>query len=76
MFKKTALAVAAAAALALSVVPRSALAEQLTIASFLPGPHHLHTRMLGWFGEELEKQSGGELSIQLFPGGQLGAGPV
>ena len=32
--------------------------------------------MLGWFGEELEKQSGGELSIQLFPGGQLGAGPV
>ena len=64
MFKKTALAVAAAAALALSVVPRSALAEQLTIASFLPGPHHLHTRMLG------------ELSIQLFPGGQLGAGPV
>lgn len=76
MFKKTALAVAAAAALALSAVPRSALAEQLTIASFLPGPHHLHTRMLGWFGEELEKQSGGELSIQLFPGGQLGAGPV
>ena len=76
MFKKTALAVAAAAVLALSAVPRSALAEQLMIASFLPGPHHRHTRMLGWFGEELEKQSGGELSIQLFPGGQLGAGPV
>ena len=76
MFKKTALAVAAAAALALPLAPRAAVAEQLTIASFLPGPHHLHTRMLGWFVEELETQSGGDLTIQVFPGGQLGAGPV
>ncbi|WP_417281002.1 TRAP transporter substrate-binding protein [Celeribacter sp.] len=76
MFKKTALTVATAVALTLPLAPRAALAEQLTIASFLPGPHHLHTRMLGWFGEELETQSGGDLTIQIFPGGQLGAGPV
>lgn len=76
MLKKTALTMAAAAALALSLAPNAAMAEQLTVASFLPGPHHLHTRMLGWFGEELEAQSGGDLTIQVFPGGQLGSGPV
>ncbi|WP_346910124.1 TRAP transporter substrate-binding protein [uncultured Roseibium sp.] len=51
-------------------------AEQLTVGSFLPGPHHLHTRVLSWFAEELEKQSGGSLTVQVFPGGQLGSGPV
>lgn len=73
MFKKL-IKAASIAATTLAAAPLAA--EQLTVASFLPGPHHIHTRVLSWFGEELDKQSGGDLTIQLFPGGQLGAGPV
>lgn len=53
-----------------------ATAEELTVATFVPPQHHTNTVMFAWFGEELEKRSGGTLSMQLFPAGQLGAGPV
>ncbi|MEM8978528.1 MAG: TRAP transporter substrate-binding protein [Pseudomonadota bacterium] len=53
-----------------------ASAEQLTVATFVPPQHHTNTVMFKWFGEELEKRSGGSMTMQLFPAGQLGAGPV
>ncbi|WP_424988964.1 TRAP transporter substrate-binding protein [Microbulbifer sp. S227A] len=42
----------------------------------MPPQHHTNTVMFSWFGEELEKRSGGTLTMKLFPAGQLGAGPV
>lgn len=70
-----------AMAIGLSVSPfsltgKTAQAEELIVASFLPGPHHLHTRVLSWFDEKIREKSNGELTTKLFPGGQLGAGPV
>ena len=53
-----------------------ASAEELTVATFVPPQHHTNTVLFSWFGEELEKRSGGSLTMQLFPAGQLGAGPV
>lgn len=61
---------------AISVGAQVATAEQLTVATFVPPQHHTNTVMFKWFGEELEKRSGGTLTMQLFPAGQLGAGPV
>lgn len=54
----------------------AASAEELTVATFVPPQHHTNTVLFGWFGEELERRSGGDLTMQLFPAGQLGAGPV
>lgn len=50
--------------------------EELTVATFVPPQHHTNTVMFKWFGEEIEKRSGGTLTMKLFPAGQLGAGPV
>ena len=55
---------------------QTAVAEELTVATFVPPQHHTNTVMFKWFGEELEKRSGGSLTMKLFPAGQLGAGPV
>ena len=66
----------AALAWALGISAQSAAAEELTVATFVPPQHHTNTVMFKWFGEELEKRSGGSLTMKLFPAGQLGAGPV
>lgn len=53
-----------------------AISEELTVATFVPPQHHTNTVLFQWFGEELAARSGGSLTMQLFPAGQLGAGPV
>lgn len=67
---------AAIMALSFAASNQAATAEQLTVATFVPPQHHTNTVMFQWFGEELERRSGGSLTMQLFPAGQLGAGPV
>ncbi len=62
-------------ALAVSVASiASASAETLKISTFLP-PKHAFNRMMTQWGEELKEKSGGELTIELFPAGQLGPAP-
>lgn len=65
-----------ALASALGFSAQTATSEELTVATFVPPQHHSNTVMFKWFGEELEKRSGGSLTMKLFPAGQLGAGPV
>ncbi|MEM7472944.1 MAG: TRAP transporter substrate-binding protein [Pseudomonadota bacterium] len=72
----TRFAAIAAASATLAFSTGSAISEELTVATFVPPQHHTNTVMFKWFGEELEKRSGGSLTMQLFPAGQLGAGPV
>ncbi|MEM8631112.1 MAG: TRAP transporter substrate-binding protein [Pseudomonadota bacterium] len=74
--KHSRLSIAAFFAASLIGASQSALAEELTVATFVPPQHHTNTVMFKWFGEQLEERSGGTLSMQLFPAGQLGAGPV
>ena len=64
------------AALGLSISAKTATSEELSVATFVPSQHHTNTIMFKWFGEELEKRSGGSLTMKLYPAGQLGAGPV
>ncbi len=52
------------------------MAEELSVATFIPPQHHINSFFFKWFGEEVEKRSGGSLSIKVYPAGQLGAGPV
>lgn len=54
--------------------PISAYAEPLKVSSFLP-PNHTFHRMLDKWSDEMKEKSGGELSLQIFPAGQLGPPP-
>lgn len=58
----------------MSTVP--AAAEELSVATFLPPQHHTNAVVFKWFGDELAKRSNGTLTLKVYPGGQLGAGPV
>lgn len=73
-FNRFSLALAFVSAFGLST--QLTQAEELSVATFVPPQHHSNTVMFKWFGEELEKRSGGSLTMKLFPAGQLGAGPV
>ncbi len=66
----------AALAIGLGVSAQTATSEELSVATFLPPQHHTNTGMFTWFAEEIEKRSGGTLTMKLYPAGQLGAGPV
>ena len=68
------LALAFASTLGVAALPANA--EELSVATFVPPQHHADTVMFKWFGEELAKRSGGELTMKLCPAGQLGAGLV
>ena len=52
------------------------LAEELSVATFVPPQHNINKFFFGWFGEELHSRSNGTLTVKLYPSGQLGAGPV
>jgi len=59
-----------------TMIATIAHAEELTVATFIPPQHHINAGLFKWFGEEIDKRSGGTLTMQLYPAGQLGAGPV
>ncbi len=68
---------AAASAIAIASVfggANLALAETLKISTFVP-PKHAFNRMLAAWGEELSEKSGGTLTVEIFPAGQLGPPP-
>jgi len=60
----------------LSIGAGSAVAEELSVATFIPPQHHINAFYFDWFGKELAERSGGSLTIKVYPAGQLGAGPV
>lgn len=72
----TRLSLALALASALGISAQTATGEELTVATFVPPQHHTNTVMFQWFADEIDKRSGGTLTMKLFPAGQLGAGPV
>ncbi len=67
-------ATAAVAVLVAGTLPGATFAETLKVSTFVP-PKHAFNRMLTAWGEELAEKSGGELTIDLFPAGQLGPPP-
>jgi TRAP-type C4-dicarboxylate transport system substrate-binding protein len=67
---------AGAAAVCLGLSSSCALAEELSVATFVPPSHETITKALAWFENELTERSNGEITIKLYAAGQLGAGPV
>lgn len=66
---------AAAIAIA-STLPVKSIAEELSVANFVPPQHHTNAFLFKWFADEVAERSGGSLTVKVYPAGQLGAGPV
>ena len=62
-----------AAAIALST---SAYAAELKLAHFSSTKYHLHNEMFLPLGEQIAEATGGATTIRVYPGGELGKGPV
>lgn len=73
-FKQTVMSMALA--LGLTGGAGTAMAEELSVATFIPPQHHINSYFFKWFGDEVAKRSDGSLTIKVYPAGQLGAGPV
>ncbi len=61
---------------AILLAGQSAVAEELSVATFVPPTHESNVGAFAWFAEEIEARSGGTLTMKLYPAGQLGSGPV
>ncbi len=72
-YRRTFLMIAATAVLAVSASARAQTIE-LKVSHFLPPNHTFQKAMVEW-GEDLAKQSGGRLKLQIYPAGQLAGGP-
>ncbi len=58
----------------LAAVP--ALAEtELSLANFIPPRHPMNAKVFTPLAEELASVSGGDITIRIYPSGELGAGP-
>ncbi len=73
--KLTSILGAAAIAFAASV-PHATIAEELSVANFVPPQHHTNAVLFKWFADEVAERSGGSMTVRVYPAGQLGAGPV
>lgn len=64
------------AALTLSMMSSAALADTLKFANFMAPTHPYVSGAFEPFAQAVEKGTGGQVSVKLYNGGELGAGPV
>ena len=57
-------------------VSAMAQADELKLAHFSSIKYHLHVEMFVPLAEKLAEATGGETTIRVYPGGELGAGPA
>lgn len=71
-------AVASATVLAASVTFGATLANaaELKIAHFMPAMHPMDQGVMSPLAEEINAATGGELTMRIYPSGELGKGPV
>lgn len=64
------------AALATAATAIGAQADELKLAHFASTKYHLHNEMFLPLSDQLSEATGGDTTIRVYPGGELGAGPV
>lgn len=69
-------AIAAVAATVFAVGLQSAMAAELKVAHFMPSMHPMDQSVMSPLAEEISAATGGELTMRIFPSGELGKGPV
>tara|TARA_B100001540_G_scaffold256713_1_gene234173 strand:- start:571 stop:909 length:339 start_codon:yes stop_codon:yes gene_type:complete len=53
----------------------SAIAKELKVATFMGAKHPVNRGVVPHLAKNLAKETGGSLTLKLYPGGQLGKGP-
>ena len=53
----------------------SAIAKELKVATFMGAKHPVNSGVVPHLAKNLAKETGGSLTLKLYPGGQLGKGP-
>lgn len=53
----------------------TAMAKELKLASFVPPAHTMHKALMVPFAEAVAAATNGALTVRIYPGGELGAGP-
>lgn len=53
----------------------AAEAKELKLASFVPPAHTMHKELMVPFAEAVSAATNGALTVRIYPGGELGAGP-
>ncbi len=66
----------ALASLALGLAVTASQATELKLAHFMSPNHPYHDQVFNWLGTRLDTATNGDLTIRVFPGGELGTGPV
>lgn len=66
----------AALALSAALAAAPALAEELSFAHFVPPAHIITQTIVEPISKAVAENSGGDLTIRVYPGGELGPGPV
>ena len=66
----------AGATLALGVVTQTAQATELKLADFQPPTHFVVEKVYTPFAEAVSAATGGDVTVKVFMGGELGAGPA
>ncbi len=69
-------AVASALVLAAGLSAGAAQAEELSFAHFVPPQHTLTRAIIEPFANGVEEATDGALTVRVYPGGELGAGPL
>lgn len=64
------------AVMSLGFTASNAVAEELSLAHWVPPAHVLTSSTIEPLQAGLDRDTGGELTIQVYPGGELGAGPL
>lgn len=65
-----------AAFAAVSGVASVAGAEELKLAHFMSTTHPYHEQLFVWLSERVAENSGGDLTVRIYPGGELGTSPA
>jgi TRAP-type C4-dicarboxylate transport system substrate-binding protein len=66
---------ASAAALSLSLGAPSAQAQELRLSTFVPPVHIIYREIIVPWGQDVEKQTNGQVKVTLYPSMQLGGKP-
>lgn len=54
----------------------NALSAEIKLSHFMSPNHPFHGMIFEWWGDKVKEASNGDVSVRIFPAGELGAGPV
>lgn len=75
-FRKSIVVAASSIAVAVALSASAVFADELKLAHFSSTKYHLHNEMFLPLAENIAEATGGNTTIRVYPGGELGKGPV